>query len=59
MNAIGWIQLALFVAFLFLITKPLGIHLFKVLNPKENPFLHSIFGPLERFFYRVWKVPHG
>jgi len=32
MNAIGWIQLALFIAFLFLITKPLGIHLFKVLE---------------------------
>ncbi len=56
MNAIDWIQLALFIAFLFLITKPLGIHLFKVLNPKEKPFLGSIFGPVEKFLYRILGV---
>ena len=58
MNAIGWIQLALFVAFLFLITKPLGIHLFKVLTPGGKPFLAFPFsGRWRNFSTALLKTP--
>ncbi len=53
MNLLGWLQLILFLGVLFLITKPLGIHLYKVLTPGEKPFLGAVFGPIERLFYRL------
>ena len=59
MHAIDWFQLALFLGVLFLITKPLGIHLYKVLTPEERPFLHKAFRPVETLFYRVLGVQTG
>jgi K+-transporting ATPase ATPase A chain len=59
MHAIDWFQLALFLGILFLITKPLGIHLYKVLTPEERPFLYKVFRPLEALFYRVLGVRTG
>ncbi len=56
MHAIDGLQLALFVFLLFLITKPLGIFLFQILNPQEKTFLHPILGGLEKSIYRVGKV---
>jgi potassium-transporting ATPase potassium-binding subunit len=53
MHALGWIQLGLFLILLFLITKPLGIYLYKVLTPNERTFLHPLFGPIERLIYRL------
>ena len=55
MNASGWIQLALFVGIIVLITKPLGIYLFQVLDGK-NTFLEPVIGPLERLTYRLLRV---
>ena len=55
MNASGWLQLALYVGVLLLITKPLGIYLFQVLDGK-NTFLEPVLGPIERLTYRVLRV---
>ncbi len=40
---------------LLLITKPLGIYLFQVLDGK-NTFLEPVLGPVERFTYRLLRV---
>ena len=55
MNASGWTQLALYVGILLLITKPLGIYLFQVLDGK-NTFLEPVLGPVERLTYRLLRV---
>ena len=55
MNASGWIQLALYVGILLLITKPLGIYLFQVLDGR-NTFLEPVLGPLERITYKLLRV---
>ena len=58
MNAIGWIQLLLFVAILLAITKPLGIYLFRVLDPERagGPWLDKVLGPVERLLYAIMGV---
>src|SRR6267142_1486573 len=53
MKTIGWIQLIAFVAILLAITKPLGVYLVKVLDPKERTFLDRILKPVERLLYRL------
>ena len=55
MNSSGWLQLALYVGILLLITKPLGIYLFQVLDGK-NTFLEPVLGPVERLTYRLLRV---
>ncbi len=55
MNASGWLQLALYLGVLLLITKPLGIYLFQVLDGK-NTFLEPVLGPVERLTYRLLRV---
>ena len=55
MNASGWIQLGLFVGIILLITKPLGIYLFQVLDG-HNTFLEPVLGPVERLTYRLLRV---
>ncbi len=55
MNAFGWVQLALYVGILLLITKPLGIYLFQVLDGR-NTFLEPVLGPVERLTYRLLGV---
>src|SRR4051794_22707955 len=59
MNASGWIQLALFVAALVAVTKPLGVYLLRVLDPEvagARPFLERPMGRLERLLYRALRV---
>ena len=56
MNIMGWIQLALFVLALVLITKPLGLYLTQVLDPNGKTFLDPVIGPLERLTYRILGV---
>jgi K+-transporting ATPase ATPase A chain len=59
MNTIGWIQLSLYVGILLAITKPLGIYLFKVLDPREKTFLDPLLKPIERLLYAILGVdPH-
>ena len=54
--ALGWIQLALFLGLLLLITKPLGLYLIQVLDAKGRTWLDPILRPLERLTYRLCGV---
>jgi K+-transporting ATPase ATPase A chain len=53
MNISGWLQLAFFVGVLLLITKPLGIYLFQVLDANGRTFLDPVVKPFERLTYRL------
>jgi potassium-transporting ATPase potassium-binding subunit len=53
MNANGWIQLALYVGLLLLITKPLGVYLLRVLDAHGKTFLDPIMRPIERLTYKL------
>src|SRR5664280_2647516 len=53
MRSIDWLQLALFVAALALITKPMGLYLVQVLDAKGRTWLDPILKPLERVTYRL------
>jgi K+-transporting ATPase ATPase A chain len=52
----GWIQLALFIGLLALLTKPVGLYLVRVLDPAGRTFLDPAVKPLERLLYRVLAV---
>src|SRR5664279_6176068 len=56
MNTSGWLQLALFVGALVLITKPMGLYLMQVLDPKGKTWLDPVLRPLERLSYRCMGV---
>jgi potassium-transporting ATPase potassium-binding subunit len=56
MNANGWIQLALYVGVLLLITKPLGLYLLRVLDARGKTFLDPILRPIERLTYKLLGV---
>jgi potassium-transporting ATPase potassium-binding subunit len=56
MNIKGWIELVFYIVVLLLITKPLGIYLFHVLDPKGKTFLDPVLKPLERLTYRLCRV---
>jgi K+-transporting ATPase ATPase A chain len=56
MNTSGWLQLALYVAALALITKPMGLYLMRVLDPKGKTWLDPVVRPLERISYRLMGV---
>jgi K+-transporting ATPase ATPase A chain len=49
----SWFQLALFVAALVLVTKPLGLYLCQVLDAQGRTFLDRIVKPFERLTYRL------
>ena len=54
MNAtLGWIQLALYLGLLLLITKPLGLYLMQVLDARGRTWLDPLWKPVERFTYRL------
>jgi potassium-transporting ATPase potassium-binding subunit len=55
MTANGWLQILLFLAVIFLITKPIGIFMTRVFN-REHTFLDPVLRPLERLLYRVTAV---
>jgi K+-transporting ATPase ATPase A chain len=56
MDIFGWIQLALFLGILFLVTKPLGLYLIRVLEPEGKTWLDRPVKPVERWLYRVLGV---
>jgi K+-transporting ATPase ATPase A chain len=56
MGIYGWLQLALFVGMLFLLTKPLGLYLVRVLEPKGRTWLDRPVKPVERLLYRFLGV---
>jgi K+-transporting ATPase ATPase A chain len=52
MTSIGWIQILLYAAVIFAITKPLGIYMFRIFEGERQP-LPRLFGPIERLIYRL------
>jgi len=56
MTDYGWVQLAVFVGILFLVTKPVGIYLGRVLDPLGRTFLDRPLKPIERLIYRVLRL---
>ncbi|MCE0484393.1 MAG: potassium-transporting ATPase subunit KdpA [Methylacidiphilales bacterium] len=52
-NILGWIQLALYLGVLLLVTKPLGLYLIEVLDPRGRTWLDPLLRPVERFTYRL------
>ncbi|HEY8965822.1 MAG TPA: potassium-transporting ATPase subunit KdpA, partial [Candidatus Methylacidiphilales bacterium] len=53
MHASGWVQLVLFMGVLALLTKPLGLYLVRVLDPRGKTWLDPILKPAERLTYRL------
>jgi K+-transporting ATPase ATPase A chain len=56
MRSIDWLQLALYVGALALITKPMGLYLVQVLDAKGRTWLDPVLKPLERVTYRLMGV---
>ena len=56
MQTPDWLQLALFVGALALITKPLGLYLVQVLDANGKTWLDPVLKPLERVSYRLMGV---
>jgi potassium-transporting ATPase potassium-binding subunit len=56
MNAHQWLELALYIAALVLVTKPLGLFINRVLDPNGRTWLDPIFRPLEKLTYCVLRV---
>ena len=55
MTVNGWLQIFVFLALIFAVTKPMGIFMAKVFN-RERTFLDPVMRPLERLLYRVTGV---
>src|ERR1700750_982395 len=56
MQAFGWIQFAIFLAALALITKPMGLYLLRVLDANGRIWLDPVLGPLEKLTYAIMGV---
>src|SRR5215469_4660287 len=56
MNAHSWLELALFIGALIVITRPLGLYINRVLNPNGRTWLDPILRPLEKLTYAVLRV---
>jgi potassium-transporting ATPase potassium-binding subunit len=56
MDLYGWIQLALFLGLLLLVTRPMGVYLYRVLDPQGKTFLDPVLKPVERLFFRLMRV---
>jgi K+-transporting ATPase ATPase A chain len=52
-STLGWLQLALYLGLLFLITKPLGLYLMQVLDARGRTWLDPLCRPVERLTYRL------
>ncbi len=55
MTSNGWIQIAVFLALVLAITKPLGVFMARVFSG-ERTFLDPVLRPVERLLYRVTGV---
>ena len=55
MTLAGWALIALFVAILGVLAKPVGLWLFALYEGRRTP-LHAVIGPVERGFYRVASI---
>ncbi|MFH0813306.1 MAG: potassium-transporting ATPase subunit KdpA, partial [Pseudomonadota bacterium] len=54
MDLFGWIQLALYIFILLLLTKPVGLYLVRVLDVEGKTFLDFVLKPVERLLYRLF-----
>jgi len=59
MQTSGWIQFAIYIVALALITKPMGLYLLRVLDANGKTWLDPVLRPLERVTYRVMGVDPG
>jgi potassium-transporting ATPase potassium-binding subunit len=55
MTANGWLQIALYITLILLVTKPLGVFMARVFS-KERTFLDPALRPIERLIYRLTGV---
>src|SRR5581483_2464261 len=55
MTANGWFQIALFVALILAVTKPLGVFMARVFS-REHTFLDLLLRPVEKLIYRLTGV---
>jgi K+-transporting ATPase ATPase A chain len=55
MTANGWLQIVVYLAVIFAITKPLGVFMARVFN-RERTFLDPMARPIERLLYRLTGV---
>ena len=55
MTANGWFQIFLFLALVFLVTKPMGTYMARVFS-RERTFMDPVMRPVERLLYRVTAV---
>jgi len=53
MNAHQWLELAVYIAALVLVTKPLGLYINRVLNPNGRTWLDPVVRPAEKMTYRL------
>jgi len=56
MNILGWLELAIFLIVLLLITKPLGLYLVQVLDTQGKTFMDPVVKPVEKLTYRLLGV---
>jgi K+-transporting ATPase ATPase A chain len=56
MDRFGWIQLGVFLGVLLLVTRPMGVHLYRVLDAEGETFLDPVLKPLEQLFYRFLRI---
>jgi K+-transporting ATPase ATPase A chain len=55
MTANGWLQIAVFLVLIFVVTKPMGVFMTRVFN-REKTFLDPVLRPVERLIYRLTGV---
>ena len=55
MTANGWLQIAVFLALILAVTKPMGVFMARVFN-RERTFLDPVLRPVERLVYRLTGV---
>ncbi|MGC2110200.1 MAG: potassium-transporting ATPase subunit KdpA [Candidatus Korobacteraceae bacterium] len=51
----GWLQIAIFLGLILLVTKPMGVFMARVFN-RERTFLDPVMRPVERLLYRLTGV---
>jgi K+-transporting ATPase ATPase A chain len=55
MTLIGWLQILIFAIVVFILTKPIGIYMFRIFEGNRQP-LPRFFVPIERWMYRLCGV---
>ncbi len=56
MNTMEWVQFALYLGLIFLVTKPIGLYLYQVLETDGPTFLSPVMGRLEKTVYRLMGI---